>query len=59
MTNFMSKLFNGMRIKGTAKHPTAANSPILKDMPENVLYGEDTGAVPYDELANQLEDDIE
>lgn len=62
MNQFMNKLLGGLNMnKGTGKHRlnnTAARSAILEDMPENVLYGEDSGAIPPDEFTNQLDDDI-
>ncbi|AOT69924.1 hypothetical protein [Geosporobacter ferrireducens] len=62
MNQFMNKLLNGLNMnKGTGKHrwdDTAKRSAILKDMPENVLYGEDSGAIPPDEFTNQLDNDI-
>lgn len=60
MNNFVNKLLGGLHL-GKSKHrwdDTAARSVVLRDMPENVLYGEDPGAIPPDEFTNQLEDDI-
>ncbi|MEW9123253.1 MAG: hypothetical protein AB2421_11145 [Thermotaleaceae bacterium] len=63
MNQFMNKLINGMSInKHSGKKrwgDTASRSAILKDMPENVLYGEDAGAIPPEELTNQLDNDIQ
>ncbi|MFZ5966912.1 MAG: hypothetical protein ACOYVK_07030 [Bacillota bacterium] len=61
MNNFMNRLFNGMNVRGLGKRGkrnTASKSAILNNMPENVLYGEDAGAIPPDEFTNQLEDEF-
>lgn len=61
MNNFVNKLFNGLKGNNISKYQhrkTASHSAILHDMPENVLYGEDAGAIPPDEFRNQLEDEI-
>lgn len=53
MNLFMNKLFGRKN-----KKKTAANNRILSEMPENVLYGEDTGAIPPEDGKNQLENEI-
>ncbi|WZL73857.1 hypothetical protein QBE52_03725 [Clostridiaceae bacterium 35-E11] len=53
MNGFMNKLFGRKNNK-----KAASNSKILSEMPENVLYGEDTGAIPPDDMKNQLENEI-
>ncbi len=67
MNNFMNKILNGLHMNDTTKNttkdrhkPTANHNAagIIQDMPENVLFGEDSGAIPPDEFKNQLEDDI-
>jgi hypothetical protein len=63
MNNFMNKIFNGLHMNDTTKDrhkPTASHNAagIIQDMPENVLFGEDSGAIPPEEFKNQLEDEI-
>lgn len=63
MNNFMSKIFNGLHMNEMAKlknKPMASQNAagIIQDMPENVLFGEDSGAIPPDEFKNQLDDEI-
>ncbi|MCT4619687.1 MAG: hypothetical protein N4A62_09910 [Marinisporobacter sp.] len=55
MNGFMNKVFKGFR--GKKSQNTAVSSKILNEMPENVLYGEDSGAIPLEDLENQLEND--
>lgn len=60
MNDFVNKLLGGLHL-GMRKRrwdEKAAPSVVLRDMPENVLYGEDPGAIPPDEFTNQLEDDM-
>lgn len=55
MNGFINKVFKGFHRKKSKN--TATNTRILNQMPENVLYGEDTGAIPPDDLENQLENE--
>ena len=53
---FMDKIFKVANKKNGKK--STATQGILGEMPENVLYGEDSGAVPPTDLKNQLDDEI-
>jgi outer membrane protein OmpA-like peptidoglycan-associated protein len=59
----MNKIFSGLHMNDMTKEKNrlTANKKaagIIQDMPENVLFGEDSGAILPDEFKNQLDDEI-
>ncbi|TCO75243.1 hypothetical protein [Marinisporobacter balticus] len=56
MNEFINRIFRNLTRKESKKRES--NVGLISKMPENVLYGEDPGIVPSDDLKNQLDNDI-